>query len=261
MADEANDLESLLSAHASAAMPPLVVPGAWDALSAQAIERAGYKAAFVGRNAICRSLLGSDEIDLVTVRMMVVAVANLRDSCGLSLIVDAGNGFGNAFNVARTVTTLEGAGAGAVQIDDDIGVQGAAAAGKLTVDMIGKVKAAVDAAKDVLLIARTVLAGGEGVSAAADRAHAYMEAGADMVMIGRDAALRDVIDLAETVRGKVPLALESDAATIDGLPKVAMICQPMRLQRDLFANVSALLAPATLAAYDPEFAAIRSLAS
>ena len=112
----------------------------------------------------------------------------IRDIMGLPIVVDADTGFGNALNVGRTVTMLERAGASAIQFEDQVmpkrcghfsGQEVIPAA-----EMVGKVKAAVDARRDgVLIVARTDARAAEGFDAAIDRARSYIEAGADMTFV------------------------------------------------------------------------------
>jgi 2-methylisocitrate lyase-like PEP mutase family enzyme len=112
----------------------------------------------------------------------------IRNTVNLPVIVDADTGFGNALNVGHTVTMLERAGASAIQLEDQMmpkrcghfnGQELIPAA-----EMVNKVKAAVDARRDgILIIARTDARGVEGFDAAIERAGRYIEAGADMTFV------------------------------------------------------------------------------
>ena len=102
------------------------------------------------------------------------------------LMVDADTGFGNALNMRRTIRTLERAGADAIQIEDQVFPKRCGHfEGKEVIpaaEMVGKIKAAVDARSDpdLLIVARTDAIAVEGFDAAIERAHAFREAGADM---------------------------------------------------------------------------------
>jgi 2-methylisocitrate lyase-like PEP mutase family enzyme len=101
-------------------------------------------------------------------------------------MVDADTGFGNALNMRRTIQSLERAGADAIQIEDQVFPKRCGHfEGKEVIptgDMLGKIKAAVDARTDpdLLIVARTDAIAVEGFNAAIDRAHAFKEAGADI---------------------------------------------------------------------------------
>ena len=92
-------------------------------------------------------------MDLTQVVEHTMAIRNVVD---LPLVVDADTGFGNALNVAHTVKMLERAGASAIQLEDQsMPKKCGHFSGKALVsaaEMVGKVKAAVDARRDGVLI-------------------------------------------------------------------------------------------------------------
>lgn len=260
--DGASEFEVLLAAHAAEGMPPLLLPGCWDGLSARVIERAGYHAAWIDREAVARAKFGHDGRELVTATMMASVVADIRDAGELALAVDAGNGFGNAFNVGRTVATLEAAGAQAIQLEDEFAAGRVGDARRATADMIGKVKAAVDAARGVLLIARAGRQPRESLNALMDRVSAYAEAGADLIGIGGALSTPELGRLASWARQRVPLVVESNQPFEAGsFDHVAVVCQPMLFQQQAVALVETSLAPPPRAAVQREPETLRHLAS
>jgi len=120
---------------------------------------------------------------------VVQTVALIRDRVGVHLIVDADTGYGNALNVERTVRVLERAGANAIQLEDqDFPKRCGHLDGKAVIsaqEMVGKIKAAVDARRSVetLIIARTDSIAVEGFDRAMARAALFLEAGADVLFI------------------------------------------------------------------------------
>jgi 2-methylisocitrate lyase-like PEP mutase family enzyme len=104
-------------------------------------------------------------------------------------VVDADTGFGNALNVRHAVRTLERAGANAIQLEDQLMPKRCGHfEGKAIVqagEMVGKIKAAVDARRDrdFLIIARTDSRAVQGFEAAVERCHAFAEAGADLTFL------------------------------------------------------------------------------
>jgi 2-methylisocitrate lyase-like PEP mutase family enzyme len=167
----------------------LVVPGAANALTARIIEETGFEAIYVTGAGIANTFLGAPDIGLVTLTELRQHVEVMADAVTLPLIVDADTGFGNPLNVARTVRTLEKAGAAAIQLEDQVSPKKCGHfTGKRVIpcaEMVQKIHAAVDARVDesVCVIARTDARVVEGFDSAIERAEAYREAGADVLFV------------------------------------------------------------------------------
>jgi 2-methylisocitrate lyase-like PEP mutase family enzyme len=167
----------------------VLVPGAANALTARIIEDLGFEAAYLTGAGLANTHLGMPDLGLTTVTELAETAARIADVCSLPLIVDIDTGFGNALNVYRTVALLERAGAAALQIEDQVFPKKCGHfAGKGVIplpEMLGKVKAALDARKDqnTLIIARTDARAVEGFERALERAHAMTEAGADVLFV------------------------------------------------------------------------------
>ncbi|MDR5695407.1 MAG: oxaloacetate decarboxylase [Armatimonadota bacterium] len=167
----------------------LIAPGAHDALTARIIERTGFEAVYFTGAGFAYTHLGAPDIGLTTLTETVWRVARIVESTRLPVIVDADTGYGNAFNVIRTVRELARVGAAAIQIEDQAFPKRCGhLTGKVLIppeEMVGKIKAAVDAREDpdLLLIARTDALAVEGLEAALARAHRYREAGADILFV------------------------------------------------------------------------------
>lgn len=174
---------------------PFIAPGCYDAFTALLIEQAGFSCAYVSGASIAFTKLGRPDIGLTTLTEVGEAVANIRDRVALPLIVDGDNGFGNALNVQRTVRLLEKMGASAIQLEDQtLPKRCGHLDGKTLVstgEMLGKLRAAQDARTDAatVIVARTDAIAVDGFEAGMERAHAYAEAGADVLFIE---ALRSV---------------------------------------------------------------------
>jgi 2-methylisocitrate lyase-like PEP mutase family enzyme len=177
-----------LRAHLTAA-GPLVVPGAANALAARVIAEAGFDAVYVTGAGIANTYLGAPDIGLVTLSELRDHVEAIADAVPLPLIVDADTGFGNPLNVARTVRTLERAGAAAIQLEDQVSPKKCGHfAGKAVIpadQMVQKIHAAVDARADnaLCIVARTDARVIEGLESALERAERYREAGADILFV------------------------------------------------------------------------------
>lgn len=178
---------------------PVLVPGAANALTARVIADLGFEAVYVTGAGIANTYLGVPDIGLVTLTELVGHVAAIRDAVGLPLVVDADTGFGNPVGVTRTIRELERAGADAVQIEDQANPKRCGhfdAKQLIGVDeMVQKVRAAVDARTDALVVARTDARAGEGWEAAVERARRYAEAGADLTFVEAPQTVEEIREL------------------------------------------------------------------
>jgi 2-methylisocitrate lyase-like PEP mutase family enzyme len=176
----------------------LVVPGAANALAARVIESLGFEAVYLSGAGISNTFFALPDLGFITLADLVQHTSALRAAVDLPIIGDADTGFGNALNVRHTVRALESAGANAIQIEDQVMPKRCGHfAGKEVIplgEMVGKVRAAVDARTDgdFLIIARTDALAVEGVSAAIGRAAAYAEAGADVTFVEAPESLADM---------------------------------------------------------------------
>ena len=167
----------------------LLAPGIYDALSGLIAEQSGAQAVYLSGASIAYTRFGRSDVGLVSVSEVHDTLAAVTDRIKIPIIVDAATGFGNALNVQRTIRNFERAGAAAIQIEDQSFPKRCGHLdGKVLIktdEMVGKVKAAVDARKtsDTLIIARTDARAVEGLQEAIDRAHTYEEAGADILFI------------------------------------------------------------------------------
>ena len=167
----------------------LLAPGIYDALSGLIAEQSGAQAVYLSGASIAYTRFGRSDVGLVSVSEVHDTLAAVTDRIKIPIIVDADTGFGNALNVQRTIRNFERAGAAAIQIEDQSFPKRCGHLdGKVLIktdEMVGKVKAAVDARKtsDTLIIARTDARAVEGLQEAIDRAHTYKEAGADILFI------------------------------------------------------------------------------
>lgn len=167
----------------------LVVPGAANALSARIIADLGFEAVYVTGAGVTNMYLGLPDMGFVNLAQLAEHTAAIRDAVALPVMVDADTGFGNALSVYHTTRVLQRAGANAIQMEDQVSPKRCGHfAGKdviSTAEMVGKIRAAVDArtTEDLLIVARTDARAVEGFQAAVDRASAYAEAGADITFV------------------------------------------------------------------------------
>jgi 2-methylisocitrate lyase-like PEP mutase family enzyme len=168
---------------------PLLLPGAANTLTARVIEESGFDAVYVSGAGLANTFLGMPDLGLLTLTELLGHVSAMADVVQIPILVDGDTGFGNAINVQRTVRLLERAGAAAIQLEDQVSPKRCGHfAGKDVIsmqEMVGKVKAAVDARADddFVVIARTDALATEGMGAALERMAAYKQAGADVLFI------------------------------------------------------------------------------
>jgi len=166
-----------------------VMVGAYDALSARLVERAGFDLTFVHDYGVSASLLGMPDMGLVTLTEMTDILEKVVKAVNIPVIGDGGCGFGNPLNTYRTVREYESIGVAGVNLEDQVYPKRCGhLAGKQVVtpaEMVEKIRAAVDARRDpdFVITARVDSIAIHGLDDAIMRANIYVEAGADMVFV------------------------------------------------------------------------------
>jgi 2-methylisocitrate lyase-like PEP mutase family enzyme len=167
----------------------VIVPGAFNALSAKVVEDLGFEAIYVTGAGVTNMWFGMPDQGFMGLAEIADHTARIRDTVNVPLLVDADTGFGNALNVYHTVRTLERAGADCIQLEDQVAPKRCGHFnGKdviSTEEAVSKIKAAVDARRDpdLLIMARTDAAAVYGFEAAVERAQKFAEAGADILFV------------------------------------------------------------------------------
>jgi len=162
-----------------------MMPGAFNALSARMIEREGFDAMYVSGAVLANSVGGLPDVGLMTVSESRDHVAHIAAATTIPILVDADTGYGGPENAARTVRTLESAGASGLHLEDqEFPKRCGHLPGKKLVSLhefTEKIAAAVAAksSRGFLVLARTDARGVTGYDDAVARAHEYLKAGAD----------------------------------------------------------------------------------
>jgi len=184
----------------------IVLPGAYDCLSAQIIESLGFKAIDITGLGIEYARLGQPDLGLATMTEVVDQCANIANSVDIPVIADADTGYGGVMNVWRTARAFEKAGLAGMHMEDQKAPKKCGnLAGKELVskeEMCEKIRAAKDAVDDFFVIARC---DGRryGCDEVKERLHAYLDAGADMTMLGDDYPVEELRDMAGEFRGNL----------------------------------------------------------
>ena len=167
----------------------LIVPGAYDGVSAKLVERAGFPVAYMTGYGVSASRLGLPDMGFAGLGDMADQARNMAGAVSIPLIADADTGYGNALNVRRTVALYESAGVAGLHLEDQqMPKRCGHLAGKIVVsaeEFAAKIRAAVEARtdRDFVIIARTDAIAVNGLDDALRRAEAAVKAGADMLFV------------------------------------------------------------------------------
>lgn len=166
---------------------PLQIIGAINAYHAMLADQSGFKAIYLSGGGVAAGSLGVPDLGISTLEDVLIDVRRITDAVDTPLLVDIDTGFGGAFNIARSIRSIEKAGAAAVHIEDQVSAKRCGHRPNKAIvtldEMVDRIKAAVDARTndDFVIMARTDALAVEGLQSAIDRASACVEAGADMI--------------------------------------------------------------------------------
>ena len=183
----------------------VVVPGAYDALSAKVIEACGFEAIQVSGYGVAGSLLGRPDVGLVQMKDILDVTWNIAQAVSIPVMADVDTGGGNAVNAAWVTERLVAMDVAGMNIEDQVFPKRCGhMAGKEVIDaeeMAGKVRACADVRDridpDFVINARTDAAGVLGLEEAIRRCNLYLEAGADLAFID---GIRTRADIERAVR-------------------------------------------------------------
>jgi 2-methylisocitrate lyase-like PEP mutase family enzyme len=189
----------------------IVAPGAYDGISARAIELAGFEAAYMTGAGVSASVIGQADIGLATMTEMVTTARNIAQTLDIPLICDADTGYGNPLNTIRTVNEYEMAGVAAIQLEDQQAPKRCGhLGGKVLVppdEFYQKIRAAAGQRynKDTVIIARTDARAVEGFEAAVERSKRYIDAGADVLFFEAPQSRDEVEKIGKLFGAQIPL--------------------------------------------------------
>jgi len=162
----------------------LMVPGAHDPLAGLLAKRAGFEALYLSGAALSASK-GFPDLGVLTMDELLTTARAIIRATDLPLIVDGDTGYGEALNILRLVRELEEAGAAAIHIEDqEMPKRCGHLEGKHLVpvdEMVSRLRAALHARREMMIIARTDARGVTGMDDAIARGQAYAAAGADII--------------------------------------------------------------------------------
>ena len=201
----------------------LVMPGAYDPISARLIERAGFEAVQCTGLGITAAALGLPDFSVIGMSDMAARTARIVRATALPVMADGDNGFGNAVNTFLTVQEFEAVGIAGINLEDQ---QQPKRCGHLdgkqiisTAEMVQKIRAAAEARQDSDLVinARTDSLALGGIEEVLRRGNAYLEAGADMVFVDGVDNEDYITRLVRGVRGPIAVNMVEGGKTPPGL--------------------------------------------
>src|ERR1700749_687728 len=181
----------------------VLMPGAYDALSARIIEAEGYEAVCAGGYAAIGSMLAQADMGQSNMRDYADHYARVAGAVEIPVYADADTGFGGVNNARQMVRAFEAAGLAGVFISDQVFPNRCGyLPGKQIIPVeqaLAKLKAALDARTDpdFFICGRTDAMGVDGLNAAIERSQLLRAAGFDMAKpIGVDT----IADIKRVVR-------------------------------------------------------------
>ncbi len=183
----------------------VVLPGAYDALSARLAERAGFQACFTTGFGFAATVLGVPDYGLLTMSETIDRVRHVVQALSVPLVADMDTGYGNALNVVRTVRECVALGvAGIILEDQEWPKKCGHFEGKRVIaaeEQAAKLRAAVEARgdDDLVIIGRTDARQPLGLEEAIRRGKMYREAGADIVFVEAPRSVEELREVTQAI--------------------------------------------------------------
>jgi methylisocitrate lyase len=185
---------------------PLQIAGTINAFSALLAREAGFRAIYLSGAGVANASFGLPDIGMTTANDVCEDIRRITAAVDLPLLVDADTGWGNAFNIGRSIRELARAGAAACHVEDQVAAKrcGHRPNKELvsTNEMMDRIKAAVDSKPDesFVVMARTDAIAREGLASAIARSSKYVDAGADMIFAEAVNRLEDYREFTRQIR-------------------------------------------------------------
>lgn len=183
----------------------IVLPGAYDALSARLAERAGFDAVFTTGFGFAATVLGVPDYGLLTMSETMDRVRHIVRTLEVPLVADMDTGYGNALNVVRTVRECVALGvAGIILEDQEWPKKCGHFEGKRVIpaeEQAARLRAAADARgdDDLVIIGRTDARQPLGLEEAIRRGRLYRDAGADVVFVEAPRSVDELREVAQAI--------------------------------------------------------------
>ena len=193
----------------------LLMPDAYDPLSARIIESLGFKAVQCSGHSFALAACCPSEAEFGFERNLALT-RSIAEAVRVPVMADGEDGFGDPPVVAETVRSFLRAGVAGINLEDQVLGQAGAKRGVDRSLMIEKIHAAREAARqegqpELVINGRTdALAAASdrnaGLSESIARANLYLEAGADLAFVAGVVTLAEVKTLVGGIHGPVSIA-------------------------------------------------------
>lgn len=202
----------------------LVMPGAYDALSAKIVAQSGFQSVVIGGYATSAALLGKPDVGLLSFSEMVGYARYIAAAVEIPVFADGDTGYGNVTNVQRTIREYERAGIAGLFIEDQVSPKRCGhMEGKEVIsapEMISKLKSAVDAREDAdfIVMARTDALAVSGMEETIARANLYREAGADVIFVEAPCTGEEMVMLTRHIKAPLFVSMLEGGKTPEFTP-------------------------------------------
>jgi len=207
------------------------IVGAHDGLSARIANREGFDGIWASGLEISASYAVPDA-NILTMTQFLERAIEMNESTNIPVVADVDTGYGNSNNAMHTVRSYEAAGIAAVCVEDKLFpkvnsfIPGRQELAPVS-EFVGKIMACKSAQRDpdFMVIARVeALIAGHGEQEALMRARAYIDGGADAILIhSKENTPDEIISFAKAWDKRAPLVVvpttypSFDISTADGL--------------------------------------------
>lgn len=192
----------------------MIMPDAYDPVSARLVEMAGFKAVQCSGNSFSIAAARPKEIDISRNENLEIT-RSMVDAVGVPVMADAEDGYGDTMEVKRTVQAFMDAGVAGLNLEDQLldGSDGVSIiSSEAMVEKIQTAKETTEAENpDFIINARTDALKSldnreDALNLAAERANQYLDAGADLTFATYVETLEEVKTLKKEVKGPLSVA-------------------------------------------------------
>jgi 2-methylisocitrate lyase-like PEP mutase family enzyme len=193
----------------------LVMPDAYDPISARIIEQAGFKAVQCSGYSFSVAACRKNEID-IGLKESLAITAGIVQAVSVPVMADGEDGFGGVEQIPNTIEGYVRIGTAGVNLEDQV-LDGQPGARVVDAAMMqAKIRTAKKAARvagnpDLVIngrtdALRTFPSKKDGLNEAVRRGNLYLEAGADLVFVTGVSTLEEVGVLVKGIQGPVSIA-------------------------------------------------------
>jgi 2,3-dimethylmalate lyase len=193
----------------------VVVPGAYDALSAKVIEQCGFEAVQISGYGVAGSLMGKPDVGLVQMKDVLDLTWNIVQAVSIPVMADVDTGGGNAVNAAWITERLIHMGVAGMNIEDQVFPKRCGhMSGKEVIsseEMAGKILACARVRdrldRDFIINARTDVFAIAGLEEAIRRCNLYFKSGTDLAFIDGIKTRTDIQQAVKEIHGPLSVNL------------------------------------------------------